>query len=120
MIQTQSKLKVVDNTGAKVVQCIKVLGGTRKRYARLGDIITVSVKEAEPRSMVKKCEVHRAVVVHQKYPYRRANGSYIRFDDNACILLDGTEPKGNRIMAPIPRELRERFPKIISLAPEVL
>jgi len=120
MIQTESKLTIADNTGAKLVKCIKVLGGSRRRYARIGDIITLSVKQAEPRTMVKKGEVHKAVVVRQKQAYRRKDGSYIRFDDNACILLDGLNPRGNRLFGPFPRELREKFPKIISLAKEVL
>lgn len=116
-------MSVADNTGAKLVQVIKVLGGTRRRYARLGDIIVVSVKLAEPRKVVKKKEVHRAVVARQRQNFRRKDGSYIRFDDNAAIILDGQklEPKGGRIFGPIPRELRERgFTKIISLAPEVV
>lgn len=114
-------LKVADNTGAKLVQCIKVLGGTRHRYARLGDLVVVSVKQAEPRKAVKKKEVLRAVVVRQRAPFRRKDGSYLRFDDNAVVLLDGLEPKGGRIFGPVPRELREKgFLKIISLAPEVV
>ncbi len=114
-------LKVADNTGAKLVQCIKVLGGTRKRYAQLGDIIVISVKEAEPRKIVKKKEVLKAVVVRQRAPFRRKDGSYVRFDENAVVILDGLEPKGGRIFGPVPRELREKgFMKIISLAPEVV
>ena len=106
-------LKVADNTGAKLVQCIKVLGGTRKRYARLGDIIVISVKEAEPRKIVKKKEVLRAVVVRQRAPFRRKDGSYVRFDENAVVILDGLEPKGGRVFGPVPRELREKgFMKI--------
>ena len=121
MIQPRSMLKVADNTGAKLVQCIKVLGGTRRRYARLGDIIVVSVKSAEPRKQVKKKEVLRAVVVRARAPFRRADGSYVRFDENAVVILEGTEPKGGRIFGPVPRELRDKgFLKIISLAPEVL
>lgn len=123
MIQNQSILTVADNSGAKLVQCIKVLGGSKRRYARIGDIITVSVKSAEPRKPVKKKDVLRAVVARQKQSFRRKDGSYIRFDDNAVIILDGQtkQPRGGRIFGPIPRELRERgFTKIISLAPEVV
>lgn len=114
-------LKVADNTGALLVQCIKVLGGTRKRYAKLGDVIVVTVKKAEPRKIVKKKDVLKAVVVRQRNPFRRPDGSYLRFDDNAVVILDGDEPKGGRIFGPVPRELREKgFLKIISLAPEVV
>lgn len=114
-------LVVADNSGAKIVQCIKVLGGTRRRYARIGDIIVASVKVAEPRKVVKAHEVVRAVVVRQRKELRRKDGSYIRFDDNAVVILDGMNPKGGRIFGPIPRELRDRgFTKIISLAPEVI
>ncbi len=116
-------LKVADNTGAKRVACIKVLGGYRKRYARLGDIITVAVKEAAPHSMVKKGDVLHAVIVRQHKEYPRADGSYIRFDENAVVVVDrkSKEPKGTRIFGPVARELRTRgFMKIISLAPEVL
>ncbi|KKR02916.1 MAG: 50S ribosomal protein L14 [Parcubacteria group bacterium GW2011_GWF2_39_13b] len=120
MIQPQTKLKVADNTGAKIVQCFKVLGGTRRRYAQLGDIIVVSVKESEPRKAVKKGEVVKAVIVRQKRALRRQDGSYIRFDDNAVVILDGKEPKGGRIFGPVARELKERgFDKIVSMAPEV-
>lgn len=121
MIQVQTKLNVADNSGAKEIQCIKVLGGTRRRYAEIGDIITASVKEAEPRKPVKKKDVVKAVVVRQKKPYRRRDGSYIRFSENAAVILDGMNPRGGRIFGPIPRELREKgFTKIITLAPEVL
>ncbi|MBI5742281.1 MAG: 50S ribosomal protein L14 [Candidatus Niyogibacteria bacterium] len=122
MIQPRAMLNVADNTGAKLVSCIKVLGGTRRRYARLGDIIVVSVKNAEPRKLAKKKDVLKAVVVRQRAPFRRADGSYIRFDDNAVVIIDDKgEPKGGRIFGPVPRELRERgFTKIISLAPEVI
>lgn len=114
-------MKVADNSGAKLIECFRVLGGTRKRYARLGDVIVASVKQAEPRTMVKKKEVVRAVIVRQKYPYRRSDGMYIRFDENAAVILDGTEMKATRVFGPIAREVRERgFKKIISLAPEVL
>lgn len=121
MIQTETRLKIVDNTGAKEIQCIKVLGGSRRRYARLGDIIVASVKKAEPRRPVKKKDVVRAVIVRQKQPYRRRDGSYIAFDDNAAVILDGKQPKGGRIFGPIPRELKEKgFDKIVSLATELL
>lgn len=121
MIQPESKLKVADNTGAKMVKCIKVLGGTRRRYAGLGDIIVAAVKIAEPRGIVKKGEVVKAVIIRQRKQYRRDDGSYIRFDDNAVVIVDGKEPKGSRVFGPVPRELRDRgFNKIISLAPEVL
>jgi len=121
MIQQESKLRVADNSGARLIECIKVLGGTRRRYASLGDIIVASVKEAEPRGLVKKGQVVKAVIVRQRRPYRREDGSYIRFDDNAVVILEGTEPKGSRVFGPVPRELRDRgFNKIISLAPEVL
>lgn len=121
MIQAETKLKVADNTGAKVIQCFKVLGGTSRRYASIGDIIVASVKVAEPRRIVKTHEVVRAVIVRQKKPYRRSDGSYIRFDDNAAVILDGKEPKGGRIFGPIPREIKEKgFDKIASLSLEVL
>lgn len=121
MIQPRSMLKVADNSGAKLVQVIKVLGGSRRRYAALGDIVVVSVKIAEPRKVVKKKDVVRAVVVRQRAPYRRKDGSYIRFDENAVVVLEGTEPKGGRIFGPVARELRDRgFTKIISLASEVV
>lgn len=121
MIQPRSMLQVADNSGAKLLQVIKVLGGTRRRYGRLGDIIVASVKAAEPRKQVKKKDVVRAVIVRQRNPYRRRDGSYIRFDENAAVVLDGIEPKGGRIFGPVARELRERgYAKIISLAPEVV
>lgn len=121
MIQTETRLKIADNTGAKEIQCIKVLGGSRRRYARIGDIIVAAVKKAEPRRTVKNHEVVRAVVVRQRQPFRRADGSYIRFDDNAAVILEGKQPKGGRIFGPIPREIKERgFDRIASLAPEVL
>jgi len=120
MVQPRTMLKVADNTGAKIVQCFRVLGGTRRRYAQLGDIIVGSVKEAEPRKAVKKGEVVRAVVVRQKKSYRRQDGTYIRFDENAVVILDGKEPKGGRIFGPVAKELKERgFDKIVSMAPEV-
>lgn len=121
MIQTRSMLNVADNSGAKLVQVIKVPGGSRRRYARLGDTVVVSVKSAEPRKAVKKKDILRAVVCRQRQSYRRKDGSYIRFDDNAVIILEGKEPKAGRIFGPIPRELRERgYAKIISLAQEVV
>lgn len=116
-------LKPADNTGAKIIQCIRVLGGYKKRYATIGDIITVTVKEAAPHSMVKKGEVLHAVVVRTRKEIRRSNGIYIRFDGNAAVIVDKKtkEPKGTRIFGPIARELRSKgFNKIISLAPEVL
>ena len=121
MIQTRSMLKVADNSGAKLLQVIKVLGGTRRRYARLGDVIVASVKIAEPRKAVKKKDIVRAVVVRSRASVRRSDGSYIRFDDNAVVILDGVNPKGGRIFGPIARELRDRgYTKIISLAQEVV
>lgn len=122
MIQAETRLKVADNTGAKIIECIKVLpGGNRKRYARVGEIIVASVKEAIPRSTIKKKEVVQAVIVRQKKEVLRADGSYIRFDENAAVILEGKEPKGTRIFGPIAREVRNAgFMKIISLAPEVL
>jgi large subunit ribosomal protein L14 len=122
MIQTQTILDVADNSGAKRVQCIKVLGGSHRRYAHIGDLIKVSVKEAIPRGKVKKGQVMNAVVVRTKKGVRRPDGSIIRFDTNSAVLLNATmQPVGTRIFGPITRELRsERFMKIISLAPEVL
>ena len=121
MIQAETRLKVADNTGAKVIECFKVLGGTRRRFARIGDIVVASVKSAEPRGMVKKGDKVRAVIVRQRKEFRRKDGSYIRFDENAAVILDGKEPKGTRIFGPIARELRDRgYAKIVSLAPEVL
>ena len=122
MIQTYTRLRVADNTGAKSIMCINVPGGTRKRYARVGDIIVASVKEATPGGAVKKGDVIRAVVVRTAKPYRRPDGSYIRFDENAAVILtDRNNPKGTRIFGPVARELRDKnFMKILSLAPEVL
>jgi large subunit ribosomal protein L14 len=122
MIQQESKLKVADNTGAKVIQCIRVMGGTGRRYARLGDTIVVSVKKAIPGGVVKKGEISKAVIVRAKKEVRRSDGSYIRFDENAAVLIDNQqEPKGTRVFGPVARELREKqFMKILSLAPEVL
>lgn len=121
MLQLRSIVDVADNTGAKKVGIFKVLGGSRRRYAQIGDIVVVSVKSAEPRKAVKKKDVLKAVVVRQRKPYRRKDGSYIRFDDNAVVIIEGTEPKGGRIFGPIPREIKEKgFHTIASLAPEVL
>ena len=122
MIQTETRLRVADNSGAKLLSCIKVLGGSKRRYASVGDIIVVSVKEAMPNSKVKKGDVVRAVIVRTAKGIRRADGSYIRFDDNSAVLINQQmEPIGTRIFGPVARELRAKnFMKIISLAPEVL
>ena len=122
MVQQESRLKVADNTGAKEVLTIRVLGGTKRRYASVGDKIVVSIKDATPNGNVKKGAVSTAVVVRTKKEVRRADGSYIRFDDNACVLLNAAgEMRGTRVFGPVARELREkRFMKIVSLAPEVL
>lgn len=119
-------MKIADNSGGIIGRVFKVLGGTRRRYARIGDEVVLSIQTAQPRKLVKKKEVHRAVVVRQSQPYRRADGSYVRFDENAVVLVAGTgkepkEPKANRVFGPIPRELAERgYQKIASLAPEVV
>lgn len=122
MIQQESRLKVADNSGAKEVLCIRVLGGTKRRYASVGDKIVVTVKQAMPSGNMKKGTVSKAVVVRTKKEYRRPDGSYIRFDDNSCVLLNNQdEPRATRIFGPVARELRDRqFMKIVSLAPEVL
>lgn len=122
MIQTESRLKVADNTGAKEVLCIRVLGGTKRRYASIGDKIVVTIKESTPAGNVKKGQVSTAVVVRVKKEIRRQDGSYIRFDDNACVLLNQAgEMRGTRVFGPVARELRDRqYMKIVSLAPEVL
>ena len=122
MIQAETKLVVADNSGAKVIQCFKVLGGSRRRYARIGDVVIASVKQAEPRAQIKKGDVVRAVIVRQKQAFGRKDGSYIRFDENAAVIVDQQgQPKGTRVFGPIARELRERgYAKIISQAPEVL
>lgn len=123
MIQPRTMLRVVDNTGAKIIQCFKVLGGTRRHYAQLGDVIVATVKEAEPRRIVKKHEVVRAVVARQRKNFKRADGSYIRFDENAAIILEAKtkEPKGGRIFGPLPRELKEKgFEKIATMAEELV
>lgn len=122
MIQLRTVLDVADNSGAKKIQCIKVLGGSGRRYARIGDIIVVAVREADPRSQVKKGEVRKAVVVRTRKEIRRPNGTYIKFDVNSAVLInDNREPLGTRIFGPVARELRaKRFMRILSLAPEVL
>ena len=122
MLQMQSKLTVADNSGAKVAQVIKVLGGTHRRYAGIGDIVVVAIKEAIPTSTIKEGTVEKAVIVRVSNEYRRPDGTYIRFDDNACVLVDADgNPKGKRIFGPVARELRDMdFMKIVSLAPEVL
>jgi large subunit ribosomal protein L14 len=125
MVQMQTTLTVADNSGAKLAQCIKVLGGSKRKYASVGDIIVVAIKDAIPNAPVKKGSVERAVIVRTAKEYRRPDVTYIRFDDNACVIIDtGNNPKGKRIFGPVARELREAttgdFMKIISLAPEVL
>ena len=122
MIQPETKLVVADNTGAKIAECFKILGGTISRYGQLGDVIIVSIKVASPKGIVRKKSVQRAVIVRQKKEFKRKDGSYIRFDDNAVVMIDKeNQPKGTRIFGPIARELREKgFQKIISQAPEVL
>lgn len=123
MIQAETKLKVADNTGATLIECFKVLGGSKRRYASLGDIIVASVKTSNPRGSVKKGDKVKAVIVRITKSYKRKDNSYIRFDENAAVILNGdtVEPKGSRIFGPIARELREKgFNKIVSLAPEVL
>lgn len=122
MIQMQTYLKVADNTGAKELMCIRVLGGTRRRYANIGDVVVASVKKAAPGGVVKKGDVVKAVVVRTVHPVGRADGSYIKFDDNAAVIIkDDKNPRGTRIFGPVARELREKqFMKILSLAPEVL
>lgn len=122
MIQEETNLVVADNSGAKKVRCIRVLGGSDRRYAGLGDLVIVSVKTAIPGAQVKKGEVHRAVIVRTRKEYRRKDGSFIRFDENAAVLInDQGEPRGSRIFGPVARELREKqYMKIVSLAPEVL
>jgi large subunit ribosomal protein L14 len=122
MIQTRTYLTVADNSGAKSVMCIKVLGGTRRKYASIGDVIVVAVKDALANAPIKKGAVERAVIVRIKREFKRNDGSYIRFDDNACVIIDTSlNPKGKRIFGPVARELREKnFMKIISLAPEVV
>ena len=123
MLQPQSIVKIADNTGGKLGRVFKVLGGSKRRYARIGDIVVLSVQTAEPRKAVKKKDVLHAVVVRQKQPFRRKDGSYIRFDENAVVIIDKAkkEPRANRVFGPMPRELSERgYQKILSMAPEVL
>lgn len=122
MIQVETKLNVADNSGAKLAECIKVLGGSKRRYASIGDVIVVAIKEALPVSSIKKGTVERAVVVRVSKEYRRKDGTYVRFDDNACVIIDDNKnPKGKRIFGPVARELRDYdYMKIVSLAPEVL
>jgi len=122
MIQPRTMLKVADNTGAKIVQCINVPGGTRKRYAQLGDIIVGAVKKAEPRKLVKKHEVVKALVIRQKKEYKRADGSYIRFDDNAVVIIDNDKnPRGGRIFGPVAKEIKEKgYESVSVLAPELI
>lgn len=122
MIQERSLLKVADNSGAKIIRCFRILGGTRRHYARVGDIIVASVQSAEPRKAVSKKEIVKAVVVRQKKEFRRKDGTYVRFDENAAVLIDAKkEPRGTRIFGPIPRELRERgFEKIFTMAQDIV
>jgi len=123
MIQVGTNLKICDNTGAKFIRCFTILGGTRHRYAKIGDIIVASVKEAEPRRAVRKGEIVRAIVIRQKFPFRLPSGVYLRFDDNAAIILEGETkiPKGNRITGPVPQILKEKgFEKIIAMASVVV
>ncbi len=122
MIQTYTRLKVADNTGARSIMCVGLLGGSGRRYARLGDVVVASVKKATPGGSVKKGDVVRAVIIRTMHPYKRRDGSYIRFDENAAVILgERGNPQGTRIFGPVARELREKqFTKIISLAPEVL
>ncbi|MBI5079094.1 50S ribosomal protein L14 [Candidatus Wolfebacteria bacterium] len=122
MIQERTILKSADNSGAKIIRCFRVLGGTRRRYARIGDIIVASVQIAEPRKAVKKKEIVKAVIVRQSHPFRRADGSYIRFDENAAVLIDAKkEPRGTRIFGPVPRELKAKgFEKIVTMAEDIV
>ncbi|HDH31393.1 MAG TPA: 50S ribosomal protein L14 [Candidatus Wolfebacteria bacterium] len=121
MIQERSILKVADNSGAKVIRVFRILGGTRRRYSRIGDLVVASVREVEPRKAVKKKDIVRAVIVRQRQPFRRSDGSYIRFDENAAVLIEKKEPRGTRIFGPIPRELKEKgFEKIVTMAEEIV
>lgn len=122
MIQSETRMKVADNSGAKVIQCIKVLGGSHRRYAGIGDVIVASVKSATPGAAVKKKDVVKAVIVRTAYPVRRSDGTYIKFDENAAVIIDNQkQPRGTRIFGPVARELRDNeYMKIVSLAPEVL
>ncbi|MFH1036881.1 MAG: 50S ribosomal protein L14 [Patescibacteria group bacterium] len=123
MIQLRTRLKVADNTGAKILQCFHILGGSKRKWGQLGDMIVGVVKEAEPRRLVKKHEVIRAVIIRQKKLYKRRDGSYIRFDDNACVILEGKtkEPKGGRILGPVAKEVKEKgFDNVAALAEELI
>lgn len=122
MIQAETMLVVADNSGARLAQCIKVLGGSKQRYARVGDTVVVAIKRALPNAPVKKGAVEKAIIVRVAKEYRRADGTYIRFDDNACVVIDGNgNPKGKRIFGPVARELRDiNYMRIVSLAPEIL
>lgn len=122
MIHLLTNLKVADNTGAKIIECIQIRGGSKRKYGQVGDVIVAVVKEAEPRRLVKKHDVIKAVIVRQRKAFRRPDGSYIRFDENAAVILDvGKDPKGGRVFGPIPREIKERgFDKIINLAEELV
>ncbi len=123
MIQMKTKLKVADNTGAKVIQCIRVLGGSKRRYGRVGDVIVGVIKEAEPRREIKKHQIVRAVIVRTRKEIRRKDGTYVRFDDNACVIIDPKtgDPKGTRIIGPIAREVKEKgFEKVAALAEEIV
>lgn len=121
MIQERSILKVADNSGAKIIRCFRVLGGTRRRYAQIGDLIVASVRKAEPRKALKKKDIVRAVIVRQKNAIRREDGSYLRFDENAAVIIEKKEPKGTRIFGPIPRELKAKgFEKIVTMAQEIV
>ncbi len=121
MIQERSILKVADNSGAKIVRCFRILGGTRRRYASIGDIVVASVQKAEPRKALKKKDIVRAVIVRQRNPLRRPDGSYVRFDENAVVIVDKKEPKATRIFGPIPREIKEMgYEKIATMAEEIV
>ena len=123
MIYLKTRLKVADNTGAKIVQCFHIYGGSKRKFGQLGDIINTVVKEAEPRRMVKKHEVVRALIIRQKQPYKRKDGSYVRFDDNACIILEGKtkDPKGGRVLGPMAKEIKEKgFESVATLAEELV
>ena len=123
MIQLRTMLKVADNTGAKILQCFHIFGGFKRKYGQLGDVIVGTIKNAEPRRLVKKHEIVRAVIIRQKKSFRRADGSYIRFDDNACVILEGKtkDPKGGRILGPMAREVKEKgFDKVAALAEELI
>lgn len=121
MIQPRTMLIVADNTGAKIVQCFNILGGTKKRYARVGDVIVGSVKKAEPRKLVKEHQKVRAIIIRQRQPIRRKDGTYVKFDDNACVILDGKNPKGNRIFGPVAMEVKEKgFDAVAALAKEII